>query len=327
VPLGSRAFDLLTYLVLHAGEVVTREDLMKAVWPNSFVDEKNLAQQILSLRKALGSSSSCIVTVPGRGYQFAAQVTEDPPPTTPFPPGLALDGIAQAIHRRTHVVVEESARLTSIETAALPQPGRRERLVPAFVTIAILLAGAGGWWGWNRFHAEVPGDHHEIVLASLENDTGEAAFDGTLDAALAIDLKESPYLLIAGAGKMQDTLKLMERPPDERIAGAVAREVCQRMNDQAVLSGKIARFGQKYLVTLTASDCATGDELVRTKATASGRDSVLEAVDTAAAEMRRRLGEPLKSLRQFDTPLNDKMTTSLEALQLYSRAVALANQA
>jgi DNA-binding winged helix-turn-helix (wHTH) protein/Tfp pilus assembly protein PilF len=330
VPLGSRAFDLLTYLLLHAGEVVDRDDLMKAVWPNSFVDEKNLAQQILSLRKALGTSSSCIVTVPGRGYQFAAQVTEDPAPSIPFSAGLVSDGIAQAIHRHTHVVVEESARLVSIEAAPLPapsQPPARGRLVWTIVAATALLAGVGGWWSWKKLYSEVPGDHHEIVLATLENDTGDAAFDGTLDAALAIDLKESPYLLIAGDGKTHDTLRLMERSPDEPIAGPVAREVCQRMNDQAVLSGKIARFGQKYLVTLTASDCATGDELVRTRATASGRDTVLEAVDAAAAGMRRRLGEPLKTLKKFDTPLNAKMTRSLEALQLYSRGEALANQA
>jgi len=46
------------------------------VWPESFVEEGNLARQVSSLRKALGDSASCIVTVPGRGYQFVARVEQ-----------------------------------------------------------------------------------------------------------------------------------------------------------------------------------------------------------------------------------------------------------
>ena len=74
VPLGSKAFEVLTHLVMHTGEVVTKDELLKAVWPNSFVEEQNLTQQIASLRKALGDKSTYIATVPGRGYQFTEAV-------------------------------------------------------------------------------------------------------------------------------------------------------------------------------------------------------------------------------------------------------------
>ena len=74
VPLSSKTFEVLAYLVANPGRVVTKDELLKAVWPEAFVEEGNLSQQIFILRKALADRSGCIVTIPGRGYQFTAEV-------------------------------------------------------------------------------------------------------------------------------------------------------------------------------------------------------------------------------------------------------------
>jgi DNA-binding winged helix-turn-helix (wHTH) protein len=74
IALSSKTFDLLLLLVQHSGQVVLKDDLMKTLWPDTFVEESNLSQQVFQLRKALGDNSqnsSYIVTVPGRGYRFA----------------------------------------------------------------------------------------------------------------------------------------------------------------------------------------------------------------------------------------------------------------
>ncbi|MGB7924499.1 MAG: DPP IV N-terminal domain-containing protein [Pyrinomonadaceae bacterium] len=79
VPLKPKAFDTLLVLIEHSGKVVDKEDLMKRLWPDSFVEEANLSVNISTLRKALGESPQehrYIVTVPGRGYGFVANVTE-----------------------------------------------------------------------------------------------------------------------------------------------------------------------------------------------------------------------------------------------------------
>ena len=67
VPLASKAFDLLLVLVQNTGRVITKDELMQAVWPGSFVEESNLSQTIFVLRKALGETSEqrYIMTVPG----------------------------------------------------------------------------------------------------------------------------------------------------------------------------------------------------------------------------------------------------------------------
>src|SRR6202041_3878801 len=77
VTLNRRAFDVLLYLVQNPGKVVSRDELLKNVWSDTFVDENSLAQSISALRRALEEKpgdNSYIVTLPGRGYQFVTPV-------------------------------------------------------------------------------------------------------------------------------------------------------------------------------------------------------------------------------------------------------------
>src|SRR5271154_5543270 len=95
VSLTPKAFDVLLFLVQHPNRLVTKEELLQAVWGDKFVEEGNLTQYISHLRKALGDSaedSRLIVTIARRGYQFAADVTvvtEVPESTKPVPPPVA----------------------------------------------------------------------------------------------------------------------------------------------------------------------------------------------------------------------------------------------
>ena len=89
VPLTPKAFDTLYLLIENSGRVLEKEEMLKKLWPDSFVEEATLAQNILTLRKSLGESPNnpqFIETVPKRGYRFVAQVTvhsgEGPPKAT-----------------------------------------------------------------------------------------------------------------------------------------------------------------------------------------------------------------------------------------------------
>src|SRR5882672_6053687 len=78
VPLTPKAFDILLTLLENDGRIVQKDDLMKKVWPNTFVEEGNLTQNVSLLRKALGESANgpqFIETVPRRGYRFVAPVS------------------------------------------------------------------------------------------------------------------------------------------------------------------------------------------------------------------------------------------------------------
>lgn len=96
VPLGSRAFDTLVTLIRHRDRVVEKEDFLREAWRGAIVEESNLTKQVSLLRKVLEdtpSSHRYIVTVPGTGYRFGAQVEErevvqEPPPTDTANPRL-----------------------------------------------------------------------------------------------------------------------------------------------------------------------------------------------------------------------------------------------
>src|SRR5262245_65782365 len=78
VPLTPKVFDTLLVLLENSSHVLTKKELMEKVWPDSFVEENNLAQNISILRKALGESKEgehYIQTVPKRGYRFVADVS------------------------------------------------------------------------------------------------------------------------------------------------------------------------------------------------------------------------------------------------------------
>jgi DNA-binding winged helix-turn-helix (wHTH) protein len=77
VPLTPKAFDLLVALVIHRSRAVSKDEILALVWPGAHVEEGNLAQQILVVRRALGELDGCVATIPRHGYQFVARVSED----------------------------------------------------------------------------------------------------------------------------------------------------------------------------------------------------------------------------------------------------------
>ena len=80
-PLTPKAFEILYLLVSNAGRVLGKEEILRAVWPGTFVEESNLAQQVFQLRRLLGEAPDAgtwIETVPKRGYRFVAKVSTVP---------------------------------------------------------------------------------------------------------------------------------------------------------------------------------------------------------------------------------------------------------
>ncbi|MBL8203438.1 MAG: protein kinase [Blastocatellia bacterium] len=159
-----------------------------------------------------------------------------------------------------------------------------------------------------------------VLLADFVNNTGEAVFDGALKQALAVQLEQTPFLNFFPEERVRETLKLMNRAPDERLTREVAREICVRQGLKAALVGTIAKFDRNYSITLEAVNAENGAAIARALVEAEGRDEVLQQLGKAADQLREKLGESLSSMQRFAAPMEQATTSSLDALKAVSLA-------
>jgi serine/threonine protein kinase/tetratricopeptide (TPR) repeat protein len=164
-------------------------------------------------------------------------------------------------------------------------------------------------------------DRDTIVLSDFVNTTSEPVFDGALKVALAVALEQSAFLKVFPESGVRETLRLMQRAPDERLTREVAREVARRERLRALVAGSIAKLGSHYVLGLEAVNVETGDVMARAQVEATGTEDVLTALGQATSQLRERLGESLASIQRFDAPLARATTSSLDALHAYSLAL------
>jgi serine/threonine protein kinase/tetratricopeptide (TPR) repeat protein len=210
----------------------------------------------------------------------------------------------------------------SAPALAVPLPSRRGKIVIPAAALALVALGT---WGVLHARSKRLTETDSIVLADFTNTSGDSMFDGTLKMALQVSLSQSPFLSLVPEQNVQQTLKLMGRPPETRITPEIAREICQRRGVKAFVHGSIASLGSSYVVGLEAVNGATGDMLAQEQVQAPAKEKVLDALGQAATALRRKLGESLASLQKFDMPLAEATTPSLEALKLDTEAAALNN--
>jgi DNA-binding winged helix-turn-helix (wHTH) protein/tetratricopeptide (TPR) repeat protein len=338
IRLQEQPFQILTMMLERPGQVITREELRAKLWPSdTFVDfEHGVNSGVARLREALGDSADSpryIETLPRRGYRLIASVeggaTQAPPPSTEVSGGNG--GTASSTTPIPAMSPDSAAPAAQPDAASPVSPALGDRAARfswrrslALAGTAAILLGIGGYFYLRPAHALTESD--SIVLADIANSTSDPVFDNTLRQALAVKLIDSPFLNILPDDRMRETLRFMGRSPDERLTSTTAREVCQRLSAKAMLSGSITQLADHYSLLLEATNCSSGDLLARTGAEAVGKGGVLKALDTTAAEIRRKLGESLMSIQKNDVPIEQATTTSLEGLKAFSLGQAARNR-
>jgi DNA-binding winged helix-turn-helix (wHTH) protein len=312
VPVTPKAFETLLALVRRSRDVVSKEELLKEVWPDSFVEESNLSQSIFLLRKALGDTPEnrqYIVTLPGRGYRFAAQVR------TVTEQGEAL--VAQA-RTRTQIVIEENEAAPGEVRKLLPIPLKPGRKFLLPVGAVVLLLALGAFFLLRAHRPRNLDEKASILVGNFINTTGDPVFDDSLRQGLKVQLEQSPSLSLVSEDRIRQTLSLMGQSPDDRLTGQIAREVCERTGSSAVLEGSIKPLGSQYVLDLRSVDCRTGEKIDDEQAQVARKEDTLDAVTRMARGFRARAGESAAALAKHDTPLAEATTPSLEALKSYS---------
>jgi TolB-like protein/DNA-binding winged helix-turn-helix (wHTH) protein/Flp pilus assembly protein TadD len=307
VPLTSRVFDTLLYLVEHPDTVLDKERLMEAVWPDSIVEENNLTQNISTLRRVFGEmpgSHRFIVTVPGRGYRFVAavkfgSVENIPNPESAPAPAVAIEG----------------------ERATLPTPARRPRLAPSFLVGGMVVALAALvlflWWGPSR--KPVPSAAPVRVLlpeksiavlpfANLSDDKENAFFsEGVQDD------------ILTALAKIND-LKVISRTSVANYVSGPARnlrQIGQELGVANILEGSVRRAGGKVRVTAQLIETRTN-----THVWAETYDRELQDVFAIQSEIAQQIATALQAKFEPEEKarLDVRPTANSDAYALYLMA-------
>ena len=299
IPLTPRAFDTLVALVSDHGKVISKDELLQAVWGETFVEENNLSQSISALRKSLGDDGNgnrYIATVPRKGYCFVASVTEiDSAHAIPTP----------GVERK-----EPSDASPPIEKPA-QEKRRRPPLVWALVAILVLVSGAvaAAWIGRARQEREAIPRIRSIAVLPLKQ-LSRASRDEYLGLALADSL-------ITRLGRIE---KLSVRPTAAvRSFGSETQDPVsagRALAVEAVLDGQVQRLGDRIRVTVQLIDVSTGAALWTDKIDVESGD--LFAVEDAISEnLASRLASDIPRTAVARRPAG--RATSREAYEAYLR--------
>ncbi len=248
VPLTPKCFDLLVVLVENTGHLIEKDQLLKRIWPDSFVEEANLSVNMSALRRALGEGPNkhqYVETVPRRGYRFVAGVTE-----------RWDDGIQSPAREST----EEAARQTSTPSQATAS-GRGLLFQPwalaliGLLSVSALLVGLNLSGLRDRLLGKVnPVSIQSLAVLPLENlsnDTSQDYFGDGMTEALITDLAK------IGAVRVMSRSSVMKYKGARKPLSEIGRE----LNVDAVLTGSVVRSGERVRITVQLVHAATDRNL------------------------------------------------------------------
>ena len=308
IHLTDKVFDTLLLLIEHNGKLLTKEEMIRALWTESFVEEGNLAKNISRLRKILNADGvSRIETLPKRGYRFQAEVKQ-------------IDGATSLlVHRRLRVKITQETEIeepeTEIKEIAQPRPSNKIAAYLAPGLLLILFAVGAGLY-LNRKAEIPPSKINSIAVLPLKSLTAEES-----NKALGLGLTDA---LISKLG----SLRTITVRPTSAVAKFVeteadALEIGRRLNVDAVLEGTIQQSEDRLRINARLIKVRTGEQLWTEKFD-EPVTNIFALQDRLSNKIARTLSFELSSAEQ--TQLARRQTENVEAYEKYLRGRFYQNQ-
>jgi serine/threonine protein kinase len=166
-----------------------------------------------------------------------------------------------------------------------------------------------------------------VVLADIENRTGEKTLDSSVTEALRIELAQSPYFTLRSGGSFRAARRLIllaaSATATEGAGIAIARKAAKRLGAKAYLYGSISGASAPYTLHLDLRDVTSNQVLATAEAHPDSLQQVVSAIDQVAVDLRVSVGEPRASVDATSTPLASEASANLAAVQLYADAESL----
>ena len=264
--------------------------------------------------------------VPSAIAELQQRMREAPPPLRAKDPSIPI-----ALERLVMKCVQPDARdrfatsrdveaeFAKLDARGVPLPLVRRSNWAATGVAAVVVAGAlgGAWWFGGRQDAPVQHEPVSILIADLRNDTGDPAFDGTLEPMLKLALEGAGFISAYDRNGIRRSLGVV---PPERLDETAGRELAVKQGVGVVLAGTLSRDGSGYTMTLKAAESVTGNVIAEESASADAREDVLGVATALGNEVRTALGDGTSdSARRFAT--ETLSATSLDVVREYAQAM------
>jgi DNA-binding winged helix-turn-helix (wHTH) protein/TolB-like protein len=344
VTLNYRAFDVLLYFVQNPGRVLTRDELLKNVWADTYVDENNLAQSISALRRALEEKpgdNSYIVTLPGRGYQFVAPVRAVRQESL----AIVTDAATAANNGPGGIIFQQQTIRTSVVTEGKQQPSlpgpRRRTEVRLIAALAIAVIAVAGIYGWKQLHrapqpanpaatsstGSSPAARRSIAVLGFRNLSGRPE-EGWISTALAemlsTELEAGEKLrLVSGEDIARTKLDLPLADADSLSRNTLAR-LHKDLDSDLIVLGSYTALGEKpgtrIRLDLHLQDAVAG-ETIADVAVVGGEADLFDMVSEAGSRLREKLGVEAVSPVEA-VSVRASLPSNRDAARLYSEGLA-----
>ncbi len=261
VQLTPKVFDILLALVESSGQVISKDGLMKKVWPDSFVEEGNLTQNISLLRKALGEGHNghqYIETVARRGYRFVAPVRESWDEGIDSVRDKTLNGdavIAEPARAALHQ--SDAAEVTNAGVVEYVTTGARRHRQAVFASLLGLAIAAAGIIYFIGDGKSVDGSSSVIESIAVlpfvneASDTDAEYFSGQITQSLINSLSQLPKLRVVPRSVVLN-YKGLETDP---------RKIARELNVRAVLTGRVHRRGDTLGIQVDLIDASNVSQM------------------------------------------------------------------
>ncbi|HEV2171645.1 MAG TPA: winged helix-turn-helix domain-containing tetratricopeptide repeat protein [Candidatus Binatus sp.] len=339
VAVGSRALDVLAILADRQGTLLSKEEIMAAVWPNTVVEDNNLSVQIAALRRVLDrdrTDGSCIQTVPGRGYRFVAPVARTDAAAPPVAPPPSGSGVDQRI-----VAAEQVQDRPGFPAHSDKPPFRASRRRPRRGIVAgvlgILFLVAAGVVGWQLRPSGSDETRQAprlsiVVLpfVDLSATRVQQYFADGVTEDLTTDLSRIPRTLVIS---VDTALTYRNKPID-------AKQIGRELGVRYVVEGSLERFGNRVRVNAQLIDAETDahlwadrfdreiTDLFALQSEITGRVAFMLNLELVAAEVSRPVEHPdaldyIFRGREFFFGRSPTSENLHNAISLYEQALRL----
>ena len=206
---------------------------------------------------------------------------------------------------------------------------RRRRLIltlSAAVVLLFITSAATGFWPRRSLVARgLLKGHDRILVSDVNNRTSDSTLGLALTQALRVDLTQSDIIRVFSDLEIRTALARMQRPAGTRLSDSLSQELAEREGIKAVISADITPVGSGFVLSARILAAADGSVLAAVRQNASDDRELLEALGRLSHDLRRKIGESLRSIAAT-APLERVTTGSLEALRKYSLALEALDQ-